>query len=296
MFNSRTERLLNMLPWLVANPGKSLQDVAEKFETTKKQILDDLTLLTLTGPGEFGGDLVDIFYDQDLISVRDSQGLNQPVKLSRDEAILISMVLIDILPQIPTQLNVAASQLINNLSASNIIEIFDPSGKNNSSVLDLIYSAIENKKTIEFTYLSEDGIAPRIRRVSPWRVHIDEQRGYVIGYCHDALKMRSYLISKIPIVEYGNLRYESPISEASNSSDSLIKIQARAKVDLIPVLELFPAFELLASEGEIHQVTFGVYSLDFLKRFATEHREFIRIVEPEGFDSMIFNTIQKFIL
>ena len=295
MFNSRTERLLNMLPWLVANPGTSLQDVAEKFETTKKQILDDVTLLTLTGPGEFGGDLVDIFYDQDLISVRDSQGLNHPVKLSRDEAVLVAMVLIEILPQIPTQLSVAASQLINSLSATHIIEVFDPSGKNESGVLDFIYSAIENKKTIEFTYLSEDGIAPRIRRVSPWRVHIDKQKSYVIGYCHDALGIRSYLISKIPIVEYGYLRYESPISEALNSSDSLIKIKAKTKVNLIPVLELFPDFELLSSEGEIYQVTFSVYGLDFLKGFAIEHREFIRIVEPEGFDIMIFNTIQNFI-
>jgi predicted DNA-binding transcriptional regulator YafY len=294
MFNSRTERLLNMLPWLVANPGKSLEDVAVKFETTKKQILDDLMLLTLTGPGEFGGDLVDIFYDQELISVRDSQGFNQPVKLSKDEAILISMLLIEILPQIPTQLTSAASQLINTLSAANVVEVFDPLVADGSSILDFIFAAIEKKKTIRFAYLSEDGIAPRIRTVSPWRVFIDDQKSYVIGYCHEALGTRSYLISKISKIDYGNLKYESPISNMPSSSDALIPIKARAKMDIMPVLELFPNFELLSSHEEVHHVSFGVYSLDFLKGFAIEHREFIRIMEPHGFDSMIYNTIRNF--
>jgi hypothetical protein len=54
------ELLIKLLPWLVANNGASLAEVAKHFDVSEKHELELLSQLVVTGPSQAGGGLVDI--------------------------------------------------------------------------------------------------------------------------------------------------------------------------------------------------------------------------------------------
>ncbi len=83
----RLSRLLALVPWLRAHPGISLTEAAVAFGVTPRQLRDDLDLLFVCGlPGGAPGDLIDLSYSGDQITVVDPQTLDRPLRLSVDEA------------------------------------------------------------------------------------------------------------------------------------------------------------------------------------------------------------------
>ena len=87
--NDRLSRLLLELPWLIQNKNISIDNFCIQFNISRDEAIKDLSLLTYVGPGRFGGELVDIQYDDDNISVIDSQGFDRPLKLNNIEATLL---------------------------------------------------------------------------------------------------------------------------------------------------------------------------------------------------------------
>ena len=87
--NDRISRLLLELPWLIQNKNTSIDSFCKEFNISRDEAIKDLSLLTYVGPGKFGGELVDIQYDDDNISVIDSQGFDRPLKLNNIEAVLL---------------------------------------------------------------------------------------------------------------------------------------------------------------------------------------------------------------
>ena len=87
--NDRISRLLLELPWLIQNKNTSIDNFCKEFNISRDEAIKDLSLLTYVGPGKFGGELVDIQYDDDNISVIDSQGFDRPLKLNNIEAVLL---------------------------------------------------------------------------------------------------------------------------------------------------------------------------------------------------------------
>ncbi|MCL9762327.1 YafY family protein [Frankia sp. AiPa1] len=83
----RLSRLLDLVPWLRAHPGVSSRVAAEAFGITERQLRNDLDLLFVCGlPGGAPGDLIDLSYSGDQITVADPQTLDRPLRLSVDEA------------------------------------------------------------------------------------------------------------------------------------------------------------------------------------------------------------------
>ena len=87
--NDRLSRLLLELPWLIQNKNTSIDNFCAQFDISRDEANKDLSLLTYVGPGKFGGELVDIQYDDENISVIDSQGFDRPLKLNNIEAVLL---------------------------------------------------------------------------------------------------------------------------------------------------------------------------------------------------------------
>ena len=70
--------------------------------------------------------------------------------------------------------------------------------------IDAIHSAISNNKTIEFKYFSWNVKGEEVYRrngefykVSPWALHFDDERYYLIGYDHEKKEIRHYRVDKM---------------------------------------------------------------------------------------------------
>lgn len=87
--SDKISRLLLELPWLIQNRNTSIDNFCAQFDISREEAIKDLSLLTYVGPGKFGGELVDIQYDDENISVIDSQGFDKPLKLNSIEAVLL---------------------------------------------------------------------------------------------------------------------------------------------------------------------------------------------------------------
>lgn len=296
MFDSRTERLVILLPWLLSNPGISIDEIAKNFKATKKEILQDIELLTLTGPGEFGGELVDIYYDSNYINVRDPQGLTSTVRLAKNESLLISMVLLSLMTKFSTELSSAATRLINSLMDDEIIvDTETTDNTSQSSLITILISCIENEKVIEFIYLSANNFNQKMRTVSPWKISVLNNRTYLIGYCHESKKEKTFRVSKIRDLAESSVLYLKESIEFNQTEKANFEIHALVHSQILNALQNLPKFQVVSSNENTYTVTFEVFSLEYCKRLALEYRGLLHIVEPISVETEINSIINGFL-
>lgn len=84
----RLNRLLAALPWIIANPGASVDEVAERFDYDRNQLAKDLATVFVCGlPGYGPGDLMVAYIDEDEVVVEMADYFAQPVRLTPVEAL-----------------------------------------------------------------------------------------------------------------------------------------------------------------------------------------------------------------
>ena len=59
-------RILAMVPWILANPGRPRSEIAERFGVSEERVAADLTRILLIGTPPFGGgDYIDVLDDDE---------------------------------------------------------------------------------------------------------------------------------------------------------------------------------------------------------------------------------------
>ncbi|MDQ5856293.1 MAG: protein pafC, partial [Actinomycetota bacterium] len=90
----RLPRLLALVPYLLARPGAPIEDVAADFDVTVRQLRRDLELLWMCGlPGYGPGDLIDLSFEGDTVTVTFDAGMRRPLRLSGAEATALVVAL-----------------------------------------------------------------------------------------------------------------------------------------------------------------------------------------------------------
>lgn len=84
-------RLLAMVPWLISHDGVGLEEVAETFGITPRQVRADLGILYMCGlPGLMPGDLIEIDMDavdgRGIVHLSNADYLARPLRFTQDEA------------------------------------------------------------------------------------------------------------------------------------------------------------------------------------------------------------------
>lgn len=295
---NRTERLLILLPWLVRNPNKELKEIASIFDITVKQLLDDLALLTFVGPTQYGGDLVDIVYDERGVSVVDHQGLNRPVSLSSDQLSLLALGLMAIADQAPVDIQSAASTLLDKLIGSNIAATHDPIDLKIevSNTKEKILSAVQSCKPITFQYKSKSDELPKLRTISPFKYFLVQNKEYIEGVCHDSLAIRTFRISRMLNLEVVNsgIEYQHNVVELSYSAN-LVMLKCLVTNTALEYFTNFPSFELLGEQSNGFLVKFGIFNQHFGVKLGLAFRDCLQILEPVFYESEIVNEIQAYL-
>jgi len=90
----RLPRLLALVPYLLARPGVRLAEAAADFGVPEAQLRRDLQLLWMCGlPGHGPGDLIDLSFEGDTVSVAYDAGMSRPLRLTGDEALALVVAL-----------------------------------------------------------------------------------------------------------------------------------------------------------------------------------------------------------
>jgi proteasome accessory factor C len=83
-----------MVPYFLAHPGITAAEAADDFGVTEAQLRRDLELLWMCGlPGHGPGDLIDLSFEGDTVSVIFDAGMSRPLRLTQEEALALAVAL-----------------------------------------------------------------------------------------------------------------------------------------------------------------------------------------------------------
>ena len=86
----RLNRILAMLPWVIANPGATVDEVCARFGYERRELAADLDLVFVCGlPGYGPGDLMVAYIDDEEVVVEMADYFAQPVRLTAPEALIL---------------------------------------------------------------------------------------------------------------------------------------------------------------------------------------------------------------
>lgn len=190
----RVSRLLQLIPFLQANSGISVETTAKLFDITEEQLISDLNLIWLCGlPGYSHLELIDVSYDSGFISISNAETVERPMRLSSDEGaslLLAIETLVAITPAGDSQILLTLrSKLLRALDfndeaaqeISAIPEVDQISG--NSTVLPVIMKALASpQQVLDFLYYSATLDASFHAQIIPERIFAQNGFSYLRAF------------------------------------------------------------------------------------------------------------------
>ncbi len=251
--SARLVRMLNMVPYFLANPRVSYAKAAADLGVSRKQLVADVGQLFMCGlPGYGPGDLIDFAHSDEYIEVTFSAGMDRPLRLTSMEATGLLMAL-NTLADIPGVVDPAAAR-----SAIAKIEAAagtagDPGAAGRSAAAESAAAAAarraaHDQRALEIEYFSASRDAQSTRVVDPIRVVLVGDHSYLEAWCREAEAVRLFRFDRIldarvldePAAAPGPA-VEAPTNTALFDADpSLPSARLRISPQAAWMLEYFP--------------------------------------------------------
>jgi predicted DNA-binding transcriptional regulator YafY len=194
----RINRLLAMLPWVIANPGTSVDEVCERFDYTRSDLIKDLNTVFVCGlPGYGPGDLMDASIDDDEIVVEMADYFSRSLRLTAPEAlgILASGKAVQSAGSGGDALDRAIEKLERMLLPEGadavVVDIPEP------QLVGELRIATAEGSVMQIDHTSIASGTAKVRDIEPWSVFTTLGNWYVSGFCRGANAERVFRIDRI---------------------------------------------------------------------------------------------------
>lgn len=197
----RLSRLLNMVPYFIANPGISAAEAAADLGVTTKQLMSDLNQLWMCGlPGYGPGDLIDLSFSEESVEVTFSAGIDRPLRLTSTEATALLVALRSIV-DMPGMVDPSAAH-----SAIAKIESAISGGAPGASVAQppveaptvaAVRAALVGRYAVRLVYYSASRDVVSERVVDPIRIVLVDNNSYLQAWCRQAEGVRLFRFDRI---------------------------------------------------------------------------------------------------
>ncbi|MEV0246896.1 YafY family protein [Nocardia sp. NPDC050712] len=201
----RLSRLLNMIPYFIANPGISAADAAADLGVTTKQLMSDLNQLWMCGlPGYGPGDLIDLSFSEESIEVTFSAGIDRPLRLTSTEAtaLLVALRSIEDMPGMvdPTAAQAAIAKIEAAITGGRPAP--DPApptprAQGGKDAVATVRAALADKRAVQIVYYSASRDVVSERVVDPIRIVLVDNNSYLQGWCRQAEGVRLFRFDRI---------------------------------------------------------------------------------------------------
>ncbi|MGH2736675.1 MAG: helix-turn-helix transcriptional regulator [Actinomycetota bacterium] len=187
----RLRRILVMLPYVIANPGVSVEELAQKFSAKEADLIADLNMMFFCGlPGYGPGDLIEVSIDDDGVFVSMADYFKQPLRITPAEALALyaggaavaslpGMEQADALKRALGKLQRALGGGSDEVGG---IEIQMEPGP--AAHLELLQQALEQRRRVRLEYLSASRGELTERAVDPWGLVAALGHWYLVGFDH----------------------------------------------------------------------------------------------------------------
>ena len=298
----RVSRALNLIPFILNNQGLSIQQLAQRFNSTPAQISKDLSLLHMCGlPGYTHLELLNIdFEDPENVAVNDPQVLDQPRSLTQVEALTLVLGL-QLLSELSTQENerAAITALKERISAllgeeiSTRITIAD--GVNESPLAKTISDAIAESRYLTVQYNSATSDTITTRRVLPLEITYLEGSGYIHAFQMDANELRTFRLDRILKLEVGESdpEFKAGLTQ-ERSLEGALEIELEMGPDGLFFIEKHN--EIVTSSREVGDrffISVKVGSIEWITRTLLAWHTKISVISPPQLVQSLRNKISN---
>jgi predicted DNA-binding transcriptional regulator YafY len=284
----RALRTMDLIPYILEHPGISINQLSKNFAVTEKEIEKDLQLAFMCGlPGYTPYELIDLTYEDGVVSIIDPQVLNKPRSFSSNERVVIALGL-EILKNINSS-NDDNLKKIENLSKKFMDE---ESGDSVMIVeqnitfpfLNIINQAVFETRVIVFDYQSISKDVLSNRKVAPYKLFLQNGNLYLSGYDYHAQSDRIFKADQIVNCAIGD---QANLGQANSP-------QKEETVELIVDLKAVNFIERNSTiiidqkmrNGQLH-VKLKVSNFDWLKRAILSNAPSIKVISPQSLASEV---------
>ena len=280
--DSQVNRLLDLVPYLIANQGIALEQIAKDFQISKADVLDDLNTLWMCGlPGYTALELIDLSFESGYVSIRNAEVLSKPRKLTTIEvgAIIIGLCILRE-SYSPSDAQVQAIEdLISRLTKkSKVAAPVALSGAVSNELRTVVNSAIATKKNLIISYHSFSRDEITSREITPFSIKHDETHEYVESFCHLAQDFRSFRLDRILHGEV-SAGIGNEIRKIEHAEDDHIEVHINIQSNSRKIAE---TFNVKIAE-EFHQgnvIKSSVYNIEWIIRTISSLRSSAILIQP----------------
>lgn len=245
------QRILALVPWIVAHPGSPKQEIALRFGISLDQLEDDLGLVLMIGvPPYSPGDFLDVEEDDDgRVTIRLADYFQRALRLTPAEGLALLAAGRALLavpgsdPQGP--LATALAKLEDALELPGLVVDVGEPGQ-----LAAIRDAVAAHDRVEIEYWSAGRDELTTRRIDPEVVFFATGEWYVGAFCHRAHDERMFRVDRIRAVEPTGETFE-PGATGFETGD----VYTPRENDTRVTLELAPAAAWVAEAYPTEAVT-----------------------------------------
>jgi len=202
----RLPRLLALLPYLLAHPGVRVAEAAADFGVPEPQLRKDLQLLWMCGlPGHGPGDLIDLSFEGDTVTVGHDAGMTRPLRLTADEALALVVALRTLADEPSLTDRGAVRRALAKVEAaaggaaevaSAVAVAVEPSDR----VLARLRGALDLGRAVHLSYYVAARDESTERDVDPVRLRWADDRWYLEAWCRSVGAMRFFRVDRMDSV------------------------------------------------------------------------------------------------
>ncbi|MGH3866730.1 MAG: helix-turn-helix transcriptional regulator [Pseudonocardiaceae bacterium] len=256
----RLPRLLALVPYLLTRPAVLIEEVAADFSVTVRQLRRDLELLWMCGlPGYGPGDLIDLSFAGDTVTVTCDAGMRRPLRLSGAEATAL-VVALRVLAEMPGVIDAGSVRRALakiEAAAGQADGVVVGLARGQEAALSAVRDALEHRRALRIRYytLSRDTVSERT--VDPMRLLLVEGRSYLEAWCRSADEVRLFRLDRMEhVATLDEPAVPPPHARPADSSAGLFRAQPDQRVAVLTlapdarwVAEYYPVEELIEGAG-----------------------------------------------
>jgi proteasome accessory factor C len=289
----RLPRLLALVPYLQAHPGIEVARAAADFGVTEAQLRKDLTLLWMCGlPGHGPGDLIDISFEGETVSVIFDAGMSRPLRLTAEEALALVVALrtlaetpgladTDAVQRALAKVEAAAGGAVDDSTVAVALD-------HTQRLLPVLQRALDERRALRMRYYSASRDETGERTVDPVRLFEADGRNYLEAWCRQAEGMRVFRLDRMEDValldEPASVPADAPLRDLSEgvfqpAAEHLL-VDLRLGRAYAWVADYYPA-EDVTEDGELTRVSLRVADPGWVRALVLGSAGQVEVLSPD---------------
>lgn len=281
---SRAVRTFDLIPYILNNPGVSIRELAEVFNTSEDQINTDLQLAFMCGlPGYTPYELIELQISDGYVSVRQPQVLDKPRSFTAEEQLALTLGLKSIQSASKSsQVTERIDSLIRKLNLNYANQVNVSRENLGNETLTKLSTAIKKREELQIEYISKMNGQASTRTIWPLKIYFENGFGYLSAFCLTSNATRTFLIGNIKSINSSGKKYEPILDQTPSEIEVVLLCKEEMKLFLERMKRLVISVDNSSDKKYPIKVKLRISNIDWLARTLLRWSGYMKVESPEN--------------